>query len=77
LGKSVYGENYTKYIHTLCENIAELFFNIKAGGTYSYRSALRVNPNKTGMMYIFGFRVYSNTMKMSVDYSTSVAPMIL
>jgi hypothetical protein len=48
LGNYVYGENYTKRIHTLWVNIAEL-----AGAIYSYRSAPTVNPDETRMMCTF------------------------
>jgi hypothetical protein len=35
-----YSENHTKSINTLCGQNAELL-NVKAGGKYSYRSALK------------------------------------
>jgi hypothetical protein len=37
---SVYPENHTKQINTLCEQNAELLI-IKAGGTYTYQWGLK------------------------------------
>jgi hypothetical protein len=37
---AVYSENYTKYINTLHRQNTELL-DVKAGGTYKYRSALK------------------------------------
>jgi hypothetical protein len=36
----VYSENHMKHINTRCGKNAE-FFNVKAGGTYSYHCALK------------------------------------
>jgi hypothetical protein len=38
---AVYCENHTEHINTLWGQNAGFFFNVKAGGTYSYRCALK------------------------------------
>jgi hypothetical protein len=37
----IYCENHTKHINTLCGQSAEMYFNVRVGGTYIYRCPLK------------------------------------